>query len=208
MGFAQCGRLNCGLNRTQQIIIETNHAFNILTAQGKLTLKPIGLTIQPGAHFRKNQIQKIDHLIDLHQGTPPLRRLHPDQFSLRELAHLDRAQPRFLVLFVDPKKRHALLRNKLVRHAFFRCSTRLRFIIPNLAGRELEPVGNPIGKQGDVDMGATVNFNAPKAPPASASAFIDENGQMTLYSPLMKRMHGGVRDVTPHDPETGEVRDV
>ena len=69
-------------------------------------------------------------------------------------------------------------------------------------------VNYALGKQGDVDMGATVNFNAPKAPPASASAFIDDNGQMTLYSPMMKRMHGGVRDATPHDPETGEVRDV
>lgn len=65
-----------------------------------------------------------------------------------------------------------------------------------------------LGKQGDVDMGATATFNAPKAPPASASAFIDPNGQMTLYSPLMKRMHTSVRDITPHDPETGEVRDV
>jgi len=69
-------------------------------------------------------------------------------------------------------------------------------------------VNYALGKQGDVDMGATVKFSAPKAPPASASAFIDEDGQMTLYSPLMKRMHGGVRDVTPHDPETGEVRDI
>lgn len=69
-------------------------------------------------------------------------------------------------------------------------------------------VSYALGKQGDVDMGATVNFSPPKAPPASASAFIDENGQMTLYSPLMRRMHSGVRDVTPHDPETGEVRDV
>lgn len=65
-----------------------------------------------------------------------------------------------------------------------------------------------LGKQGDVDMGATCNFSPPKAPPASASAFIDEKGQMTLYSPMMKQMHSGIRDVTPHDPETGEVRDV
>jgi len=65
-----------------------------------------------------------------------------------------------------------------------------------------------LGKQGDLDMGAKATFDAPKPPPASASAYIDEHGQMTLYSPLMARMHGGVRDVTPHDPETGEVRDV
>jgi hypothetical protein len=64
-----------------------------------------------------------------------------------------------------------------------------------------------LGKQGDVDMGATVKFTPPKSPPASASAFIDEDGQMSLYSPMMRRMQGGVRDVTPHDPETGEVRD-
>lgn len=69
-------------------------------------------------------------------------------------------------------------------------------------------VNYALGKQGDLDMGATVNFKAPKPPPASGAAFIDERGEMTLYSPLMKRMHGGVRDVTPHDPETGEVRDI
>ncbi|GLQ26107.1 hypothetical protein [Sulfitobacter pacificus] len=65
-----------------------------------------------------------------------------------------------------------------------------------------------LSKRGDVDMGATVNFTPPKAPPASASAYIDDNGQMTLYNPMMKQMQGGVRDATPHDPETGEVRDV
>lgn len=64
-----------------------------------------------------------------------------------------------------------------------------------------------LGKQGDVNMGATVAFKAPKKPPSSASAYIGEDGQLTLYSPMMARMHGGVRDVTNFDPEIGEIRD-
>lgn len=67
-----------------------------------------------------------------------------------------------------------------------------------------------VGNAGDVGMGATVTFKAPKKPPSSASAYINDAGELTLYSPMMARMHGGVRDATetPHDPETGEVRDI
>lgn len=63
------------------------------------------------------------------------------------------------------------------------------------------------GNAGDLGMGATVEFKAPKKPPSSASAYINNAGELTLYNPMMARMHGGVRDATPHDPETGEVRD-
>lgn len=65
-----------------------------------------------------------------------------------------------------------------------------------------------VGNAGDVGMGAVATFKAPKKPPSSASAFINDAGELTLYSPMMARMHGGVRDATPHDPETGEVRDI
>lgn len=61
---------------------------------------------------------------------------------------------------------------------------------------------------GDLGMSASAAFKEPTKPASKAGAYVDENGQMTLYSPMMKRMHSGVRDVTPHDPETGEVRDV
>lgn len=64
-----------------------------------------------------------------------------------------------------------------------------------------------VGSAGDLGMGASVEFKGPKKPPSSATAFVGEDGRLTLYSPLMKQMHGGVRDATPHDPETGEVRD-
>jgi hypothetical protein len=64
-----------------------------------------------------------------------------------------------------------------------------------------------LGKSGDVAMGATVTFKPPKKPPASAAAYIGEDGELTLYSPLLARMQRPVRDVTDFDSETGEVRD-
>lgn len=64
-----------------------------------------------------------------------------------------------------------------------------------------------LGKSGDVAMGANVNFKGPKKPPSSAAAFINDDGELTLYSPFMARMHQPVRDVSDHDPETGEVYD-
>lgn len=65
-----------------------------------------------------------------------------------------------------------------------------------------------LGGAGDLGMRAQANFKGPVKPASQAAAYVDGNGQLTLYSPLMKRMHGGLRDATPHDPETGEVRDI
>ena len=64
-----------------------------------------------------------------------------------------------------------------------------------------------VSPAGDLVMTAKADFKGPKKPASSAGAYVDEFGEMTLFSPMMKRMHSGVRDVTPHDPETGEVRD-
>lgn len=69
-------------------------------------------------------------------------------------------------------------------------------------------VSDELGGAGDLGMKISADFKGPKKPASNAAAYVDGQGQMTLYSPMMKRMHGGVRDVTPHDPETGEVRDV
>lgn len=69
-------------------------------------------------------------------------------------------------------------------------------------------VSYELGGAGDLGMRAQADFKGPKKPASQAAAYVDGQGQMTLYSPMMKRMHSGVRDVTPHDPETGEVRDV
>lgn len=69
-------------------------------------------------------------------------------------------------------------------------------------------VNYALGKSGDVAMGATATFTPPKKPPSTAAAFINDDGELTLYSPLMARMQKPVRDVSDHDPETGEVRDV
>ena len=69
-------------------------------------------------------------------------------------------------------------------------------------------VSYELGGAGDLGMKAQADFKGPKKPASQAAAYVDGQGQMTLYSPMMKRMHSGVRDVTPHDPETGEVRDV
>lgn len=69
-------------------------------------------------------------------------------------------------------------------------------------------VSYALGKSGDVAMGASVTFKPPKKPPSSAAAFINDDGDLTLYSPFMARMHQPVRDTTDYDPETGEVRDI
>lgn len=69
-------------------------------------------------------------------------------------------------------------------------------------------LGYTVGNAGDVGMTATVKFNPPKKPGSSAAAFINDAGELTLYSPMMRRMAEPVRDVTDYDPETGEVRDV
>ena len=65
-----------------------------------------------------------------------------------------------------------------------------------------------LGKSGDVGMGATVGFKSPKKPASSAAAYINDDGELTLYSPFMRQMHEPPRDVTDFDPETGEIRDV
>ena len=65
-----------------------------------------------------------------------------------------------------------------------------------------------MGGAGDLGMQAKAEFKGPKKPASQAAAYVDGQGQLTLYSPMMKRMHSGVRDATPYDPETGEVRDV
>lgn len=69
-------------------------------------------------------------------------------------------------------------------------------------------VNYALGKSGDVSMGATSSFKSPKKPASSAAAFINDAGELTLYSPFMRKMHEPVRDVTDYDPETGEVRDI
>ena len=66
-----------------------------------------------------------------------------------------------------------------------------------------------LGKSGDVAMGATSAFKGPKRPESSAAAFINDAGELTLYSPFMARMHQPVRDICDsYDPDTGEIRDV
>jgi hypothetical protein len=65
-----------------------------------------------------------------------------------------------------------------------------------------------LGKSGDVSMGASVSFKSPQKPASSAAAYLNDNGELTLYSPFMARMHQPIRDVSDHDPETGEVRDI
>lgn len=69
-------------------------------------------------------------------------------------------------------------------------------------------VAYELGGAGDLGMKISADFKGPKKPASHAAAYVDGQGQMTLYSPMMKRMHGGVRDATNYDPETGEVRDV
>ena len=76
------------------------------------------------------------------------------------------------------------------------------------AGAMTIKVSYALGKSGDVAMGAKVTFDNPKGPPSTAAAYVNDDGELTLYSPFMARMHPQpVRDTTDYDPETGEVRD-
>lgn len=68
-------------------------------------------------------------------------------------------------------------------------------------------IGYQMTRDRGLKMTATATFTGPRKPPSSASAFLDDDGAITLFSPLMRRMQQPVRDATPHDPETGEVRE-
>jgi len=69
-------------------------------------------------------------------------------------------------------------------------------------------IGYKMNTAGDVTMTATKAFTPPKEPASSSGAYIDKNGDLTLFNPMMRQMQRPLREVTPHDPETGEVRDV
>lgn len=65
-----------------------------------------------------------------------------------------------------------------------------------------------VSQSRDIQLAAELAFKPPKQPPSTANAYVGENGELTLYSPMMRKMHEPVRDVTTdYDPETGEVRD-
>lgn len=70
-------------------------------------------------------------------------------------------------------------------------------------------VGYELGKHGEIGMTAQSEFNNPKKPKSTAAAYVDDNGQLTMFSPLMARMQAGPEPVreTPHNPITGEVID-
>lgn len=57
-------------------------------------------------------------------------------------------------------------------------------------------------KSGDVEITGVFDAKTPKKPAASGTAYSDEQGNLSLYSPLMKRMSGGLRDVAASDRET------
>lgn len=75
-------------------------------------------------------------------------------------------------------------------------------------------------RQADLQVAAQFDTKPPKPRAAMANMYADEQGRLTLYSPLMKRadeglrdvsdtINGTARDITPdHDPDTGEVRDI
>lgn len=85
-------------------------------------------------------------------------------------------------------------------------------LLVGLKDHQLEFGGKPKGnitltvsfemqRSGDVDMAATKTVAPPKKPPASAAAFVTPDGYLTLHSPLLSRMHGGVRDVADEETE-------
>lgn len=65
-----------------------------------------------------------------------------------------------------------------------------------------------MGGSGDLGIKASAEFKPPKKPASHGHAYVNRQGELTLHSPLLTRMHGGVRDVDSFDPETGEIRDI
>ncbi|ETX26619.1 hypothetical protein [Roseivivax isoporae] len=64
-------------------------------------------------------------------------------------------------------------------------------------GRMTITIDYELTKTGDVSIGGIVEFKRPKAPKASGVAYVNDQGDLSLYSPMMKRMK--VRDVTEGD---------
>lgn len=59
-------------------------------------------------------------------------------------------------------------------------------------------LGYQLQKSGDVGITGKLTVKAPDKPAASGVAYSDGEGQLTLYSPMMRRMD--VRDPTPATP--------
>ncbi|GHF70984.1 hypothetical protein [Seohaeicola zhoushanensis] len=56
-----------------------------------------------------------------------------------------------------------------------------------------------LNKSGDVTIGGEYEVKRPKAPPAAGVAYVDEDGKLSLHSPMLTRMT--IRDVTPPERE-------
>lgn len=75
-------------------------------------------------------------------------------------------------------------------------------------------IGYTMTQQGDVTFTAEADTKSPKAPAVKFSLWADEQGELSLASPLMRQRSSGLRDAsapaqeTPHDTETGEARDL
>lgn len=59
-------------------------------------------------------------------------------------------------------------------------------------------------KSGDVQLAGKVTFTPPKSPPAMGAAYIGPDLELTLESPMLSKMRGGVRDTTTADEK--EIR--
>lgn len=133
---------------------------------------------------------------------PPLAEPDPhDPFKMRTLEQI-------LTLFdggeflAETMEKHRQLMVDLIEH-------NAEFGPKGCDGSVTIKIKYAVGNAGDVGMSARATFESPKRPPSSAAAFINDAGELTLYSPMMRRMQTPIRDVTEpdHDFETGEIRD-
>ncbi|GAA4218515.1 hypothetical protein GGQ68_002486 [Sagittula marina] len=51
-------------------------------------------------------------------------------------------------------------------------------------------------KNGDVAISGDYKITPPKTPKAMGAAYVNEGGQLSLHSPMLRRAHEGIRDVT------------
>lgn len=66
-------------------------------------------------------------------------------------------------------------------------------------------VNYELQSSGDIAMTGTSNFKGPKRPASRGGGYLDADGNITLMSPMLTRMHQPIRDADDHP---ADVRDI
>jgi hypothetical protein len=140
------------------------------------------------------------HAVTTQAAPPAIPNAEPhDPYKMRSLEQI-------LALFDSGD----FLRQLMIEHRKLQCDLldhKSEHGAKGCSGSMTITVNYALGNSGDVSMGAASAFKGPKKPPSNAAAFLNDKGELTLYSPMMRQMHEPVRDATEFDPVTGEIYD-